>query len=546
MDRPRLSPQSEKRARGIALPELLLVGALVGLALGLRALGLRHSLWLDELHTAWVVLGPWEELPRRAALGNHGPVYFALARLAVGLFGPGEVALRSVSVGAGVLVVLGTFGLLRVWGAGLWLAGAAAVAAALDPQLLWFAQEARPYALLQAMSLGHVWLLWFWAFTSRGGFLGWALFGAWVLLGAAMLATHLVAVQVLVAEGLAAVGLQFWLRRRKDDAKKGQLPIPWHLLLPGLALQVLLAAEVWPVAWQVWQHRQLWQGVFPPWQQTVERIAWANVPLVGALLLGGLAGWIARRQGSAKAALVPPEEGQILSQKNPRRVAATVLATAWLLTGPVAALGATWWQGSSVFFPRYLTPAHAALGVAWGCWACWLPGKWGRRVAAGALVLGAACCWPTLGHLVRDGVAVPHAAEDWQGALVTLREKGTKGTPVLLAPGLVEEHLVLRGNSSLPLLQYLLYPLRSLYDPGPVCPWLLPGGRAEAVVPRGFWSRLRQQGRCFLLVRGSPGRWDRLRREVVQEAASRGLHLRRQQLFSFRGVGLWQLEFEKR
>ncbi len=544
MDRPTLSPQKEKRARGIALPELLLVGALAGLALGLRTLGLRHSLWLDELHTAWVALGPWEELSRRAALGNHGPVYFALARLAAGLFGPGEVALRSVSVGAGVLVVLGTFGLLRAWGAGLWLAGAATVAAALDPQLLWFAQEARPYALLQAMSLAHVWLLWCWAFAGRGSFPDWALFGAWVLLGAAMLATHLVAAQVLLAEILAAGGIQFWLRHHRNDERKGRLLVPWHLLLPGLALQVLLAAEVWPVVRQVWQHRQLWQDVFPPWQQTVERIAWANVPLVGALLLGGVAGWIARRRQSAKAASVPQEEGQILSQRDPRRMAATVLATAWLLTGPVGALVVSWWQDSSVFFPRYLTPAHAALGVAWGCWACWLPGVWGRRVAAGALVLGVACCWPTLGNLARDGVAVHHAAEDWRGALAALREKGTEGTPVLLAPGLVEERLVLQGHSSLPLMQYLLFPLRSLYDPGPVCPWLLPGGQAEEVVPRGFWSRLQQQGRCFLLVRGTPRRWHRLRREVVQEAASRGLHLKRQQLFSFRGVGLWQLEFE--
>ncbi len=527
----------------MALPELLVVGALAGLALGLRALGLRHSLWLDELHTAWVVLGPWEELPRRAALGNHGPVYFVLARIAAGLGGPGEVALRGVSVGAGVLVVLGTFGLLRAWGAGLCVAGAAAVAAALDPQLLWFAQEARPYALLQAMSLGHVWLLWRGAFAPRSGSRQLVWLGGWVVLGALMLATHLVAAQVLLAEVLAAVVIQYWLGRRDNGETKGRVSVPWHLLLPGLALQGLLAGGVWPVARQVWQHRQLWQGVFPPWQQTLERIAWANVPLAGALLLGGMVGWIAKRRQSARATSAVQEEGQTLSQKNPRRIAATVLATAWLLTGPAGALVVSWWQGSSVLFPRYLTPAHAALGVAWGCWACWLWGHLGRRVAAGALVLGVACCWPTLGHLARDGVAVHHAAEDWRGALATLREKATEGTPVLLAPGLVEERLVLQGNPSLPLMQYLLFPLRSLYDPGPACPWLLPRGQAEAVVPRGFWDRLRQQGQCFLLVRGAPGRWHRLRRGVVQEAASRGLRLRRQQLFSFRGVGLWQLEF---
>ncbi|MEZ6075018.1 MAG: hypothetical protein R3C56_04880 [Pirellulaceae bacterium] len=35
-----------------------------------------ESLWLDELHTSWVVAGPWSDVASRARQGNQSPLFF--------------------------------------------------------------------------------------------------------------------------------------------------------------------------------------------------------------------------------------------------------------------------------------------------------------------------------------------------------------------------------------------------------------------------------------------------------------------------------------
>ena len=536
-----LAPCGSKRLGSAGVALLLL--ALLGLALGLRLLGVQHSLWLDELHTGWVVRGPWEQLPRRAALGNHGPLYFAVVKCLLAMGIPTtEWGLRSVSVLSGALVVGGTFLVLRAWGVPLALAAAATWAAAVDPQLLWFAQEARPYALLQAMSLAHVWLGWRLFQARRRTGRWWLTWGVWVALGAALLVTHLVAGQVLAAQGLALATLWLgrWPRasRTADGTASPQQP-GWLFL--GLALSLLLAWGSWPLAWHVWHHRQLWLGVFPPWQQVLGRMIRANVPLATALVAGGMVAVLVWRRGNSRPESRPARTDEPAALWSRHRLAATVFATWWLVAGPAGALAFQWLGVAEAFFPRYLTPAHAALALAWGCWAAWLPGNWPRRTAALALVLGTLVTWPTLPNLWQHGVAVKHASEDWRQALATLRRHARPGAPLLLAPGLVEERLVRTGSASPELQAYLLYPVRSIYDPGPVAPWLLPQGRTEAVPPE-FWARFGQQGRAFLLVRGSPQRVHRLGQSVAEEAARQGIPLRNKRVFLFRGVGLWRLE----
>ena len=42
---------------------------------------IRESLWIDELHSAWVVQGPWSAWIERAAIGNQAPAFFAPLKL---------------------------------------------------------------------------------------------------------------------------------------------------------------------------------------------------------------------------------------------------------------------------------------------------------------------------------------------------------------------------------------------------------------------------------------------------------------------------------
>src|SRR5438093_12902502 len=95
-------------------PLLSAIGiSLVAAALRIPPLG--ESLWLDELHTAWCAVGPLDEVVRRAAIGNQGPLFFWLEWLALGILGPSELSLRLTSLVRGSLLALAVFLLARRW-----------------------------------------------------------------------------------------------------------------------------------------------------------------------------------------------------------------------------------------------------------------------------------------------------------------------------------------------------------------------------------------------------------------------------------------------
>ena len=50
---------------------LLVLITVLGAYLRGRCAG--ESLWVDELHTAWVVADGWQEVAPRARIGNHSP-----------------------------------------------------------------------------------------------------------------------------------------------------------------------------------------------------------------------------------------------------------------------------------------------------------------------------------------------------------------------------------------------------------------------------------------------------------------------------------------
>ncbi len=55
---------------------------------------LRTSLWIDELHTAWVCLGSWNQLIDRAQAGNQSPLYFAFLKASASIAPLDEISLR--------------------------------------------------------------------------------------------------------------------------------------------------------------------------------------------------------------------------------------------------------------------------------------------------------------------------------------------------------------------------------------------------------------------------------------------------------------------
>lgn len=138
------------RLEGLARREIVAVAAVLGLGAILRfsTLGLQ-SFWYDEAVTVHRVLHPdlWSTLSTIPNSESNPPLYYVLIWLWTKLFGTGAVGIRSFSALVGTLMIPVVWATARSWfGSGAALIAAALVAC--NPFLIWYSQEARPYALV--------------------------------------------------------------------------------------------------------------------------------------------------------------------------------------------------------------------------------------------------------------------------------------------------------------------------------------------------------------------------------------------------------------
>ena len=117
-------------------------------------------LWLDELHTGWVVGGSFEQALTRSAQGNQTPLFFGLVWSAIQWLGASELSLRLVSLLATVLAM--AMAARFVWQQTKSIAAATLTLTliAVDDSFIWYATEARPYALLHLASVVQAACFW--------------------------------------------------------------------------------------------------------------------------------------------------------------------------------------------------------------------------------------------------------------------------------------------------------------------------------------------------------------------------------------------------
>lgn len=163
-----VSPVSPMRTRHLVLVALLL------LAFGLHLHGIdRESLWRDEVDSLRFATEIWERLAGSESLpaaggelasyftrpGWNGPLYFMALEGWLRAAGRSELALRFPSAVAALISVALTYALGRQM-AGGWRTGAlAALLAAANPYLAWYAGEGKMYALVLALALLSIYLL---------------------------------------------------------------------------------------------------------------------------------------------------------------------------------------------------------------------------------------------------------------------------------------------------------------------------------------------------------------------------------------------------
>ena len=450
----------------------LLLATIVLLVVFSRLLQARESLWLDELHTAWTAGAAWADVARRAAAGNHSPLFFWLEWVLVRAHGASELTLRLPSLVAGVLLPLVLFRVTHGWTGSAWLGLLPAWLVAVDPQAIYFGTEARPYALIQLLAVVHI------ALFAR--VVEQPTVGRRVALVAGMSCLfylHYTAILLFAAELTYFVVLR--IRRL------GRVPYGWRALAVDVSAVVLLSLGALGNLRAIYVRHVNWESFVvqrPPWQAILMvPWAWTAIALLATAALVRL-----RIQRDAS----PPRPDELSN--------ARWLALCWLLVPLLIAWLATASDVARLLHPRYLAAAEPAALVLAALALHSMP--WRRLQATLAFALAVVGLVgsriPT--ELVAHSRLIAFRADDWRSAIDYFnRQPGHSRDPVLLRSLLIESE-ALATSEDPKLRAYCLYPVTSLYRIDAFDDRLIPLPRTDS------WnlsaSNLRR-------VRAAPGFW---------------------------------------
>jgi mannosyltransferase len=341
------------------------VWALIALFWGLRTLN--QPLWLDELHSSWVISDGWQDLSQRASLGNQSPLYFWILKFWVWTVGAEPAWLIRLPSLLAWCSLVATFAVI-IWqqvgrvehqrrmglAIGLGLLGCLLI----DPIQYFFALEARTYGLLQLLNL------WAWlavvALVVSGCFpvvsasrrYRSCLWLSWMVVAIGMMRLHLTA-GLSVATQCAVLLLVLY---RRQDRWLGSC----SLILVALAASWMLLENQ-----PLWARRQQWQAFAGDASlgQLFSVLRWDK------LLLPVFCCWLVGRMLSkiTTARLAASQAPEPLQRANPNqlRLALWVVAAcvpygvAWLLT---------LLEIAPLFHYRFVIVGALPVYVVAGCW----------------------------------------------------------------------------------------------------------------------------------------------------------------------------------
>ncbi len=376
-----------------------------------------HGLWFDEITGARVAdLRTAADILAARKMDSHPPAMALAEHFSRRAFGLTEWSLRMPAALASTAALAFIFAVPAAWGdarAGCLAAGLAAF----SPSFVYFAQDARPYALAMFFVAGAAACF---LFAFRGGrkYVWFPLYG---LCAALALYSHYFAVFVLAA--CAVVAALAWLpalRPRGATSNRG------YALLFALFLAATLAAvaAAWPAFGKALYDRERFPGgemaITPSLVWGALGVAgWdraaANALFAGAWIVGVSRIWRRRGAFDGTAALA-------------------LLALPALLPVIVIRYTTQYWNPRFSYFAFPAAMAVAAFGFA--ATAKWVAGAARRHVAAAALavVLVAGAAWA----IVDDGLALRvryyTATQDFRGAVALINRNRNWQTKVLVWP----------------------------------------------------------------------------------------------------------------
>jgi len=501
------------------------------------------SLWIDELHTAWTVQDRWEEVAPRALYGNQSPLYFWIEWIAVQISGRQELSYRAISLFSGTALIIAAYFLayyLAEWLSGRSsdsLSGSAAAVArgrsylsgllaawlvAWDPLLIFYAQEARPYAVVQLFVVLQMLctLAWLHSPTRTKLILSLVLASLSTLL-------HPTAALQFVPAFLLAV----WYGWKKPTEGRSALGL-------AAAAVVFTLALLYPVLLRAFSHRQDWSTFIdkPTLLDFLQLLPGTALALFSLTYL--LVEFFRRRKS-------PSANGDA---QNLGSSANLLLGTvvAWLLVPLVAVWIFSVSDVARLWSPRYVAGSIPAIAILLALATRLFPDRRFSNLAALSLAM-LVPLWdahsPARQLLRRDWQS--DRKEDWRSAierLHTLRTGSHSDVAVFVDTGLLETTDLLAENPS-PLAQdYSRLPLLGPYPVGDRhnlfgLPHALPQRMASSA-----WNRTRQAPRVFLLTRSSPARGERVASQFAARWKEDYANLKVYRHFSSSGVQLYRLE----
>jgi 4-amino-4-deoxy-L-arabinose transferase-like glycosyltransferase len=299
----------------------------------------KQDLWTDEFVSYWIV----EDGGARSALlrNNHysttQPLYFLILDRSVRLFGKNEFALRLPSIAFGCLFLPVVYWLFKEL-AGRKAAALALFLAALNPVLIYFGREARPYSMCLFLSACSflAFVRWIRAPESK------SLALLWLAATVALVYTHGIFGLALVVQNVIVLVLVL-----RDEMFRHRLMWRWVLF------QILTCAFVAPVLMQLaslmGRREDINYAVDPPdvWQA----IVFFPVPALCAGLLAGLTLWC-----------LPRKDRKLEFSIEENRLGLMVLLAMFII--PTLLLAAAGMKQSMLFGQRYrLIAAIGAMGI---------------------------------------------------------------------------------------------------------------------------------------------------------------------------------------
>lgn len=387
------------------------------------------GLWTDEYGTWWVVAdGGWREVVHRSVhVQGQSPVYYLIVKVSTLVFGTGPFGLRAPSIVFGIVTLALAYPLGRAVFKQRYAAVFMVAAAAVSVPLLWYSQDARPYALALCFVVLSF-LCYLRLLECNAG--RWRV--AYVLGAAGAFYAHYVFAFVVVVQ------MAHLLAARGRAALRGRT---WPLTLLALALLCLPAAAqlaslagrrgvldwVPPATWYVVLH------LF---------IAYLDLPLLVVLGVVIVLIGVSTRQARALFDRVT-----------------VVLLVAWLLL-PIAVFGAaSRLLGVTLLFERYvLFILPAGLLVAAGLASLGRREGW-RGLAPFAALLVFSLAWNLVPSAQRTGGFGDRYDEDWAGAVASLEKVAGPDDVILYGTAFAEADQLRLPNPDPLLLGFIRAPL---------------------------------------------------------------------------------------